>query len=185
MRIRIVSADVVKADLERGIVFLVYTLRSPVGDNHSAVDLSIADVSAMIQELLEAARQKAALLAEVFSGQKVSPERYQVADYKYTCDRLAPLLGRIADARRRHSEGAIAPDDLLRLETDGVHLLRPEFDLENKPDTERADILRKRAVLHMQQSDPQAARAMAQRALRLRPDDAESQNVLARCNQPA
>lgn len=185
MRIRIVSADVVKLEAVAGIVFVAYTLRSPVGDNHAATDLRIAPPESMAEELFEAARSKAALLSEVFGGHKVSPDRYQVADFKYTADRLAPLFERLGAACRRHAERPLSEAEMTALETDGVHLLRPELDLENKPDPERADILRKRAVMLLAASDPQAARIMAQRALRLRPDDVESQHVLARCNQPA
>jgi hypothetical protein len=185
LRIRVVSADVVKLDPSAGVVFLAYTLRSPVGDNSAAIDLRVAPPDEMAEELFEAARGKAALLAEVFSGQKVSPDRYMLADYRYTRDRLAPLFTRVGDAVRRHRDTPLSDADLTRVETDGVHLLRPEYDLEGKADPERADILRKRAVLHLQQSDPETARVMAQRALRLRPDDLECQQLLARGEAPA
>lgn len=180
-RIRIVSVDVVKVDLTAGIAFIAYTLRAPVGDNHSATDLSVSDAETMMSELFEAARQKAATLAQVFSGQKVAPATYQIADEQATRDRLAALFSRLIEARAQHRDGRLGATELVALETDGVHLLRPEFDLEGKPDAERADILRKRASLMLDQSDPQTARVFAQRALRLVPDDAACQELVARC----
>lgn len=177
-RIRIVSADVLTADLARKTISLAYTLRAPVGDNHATVDLIIADPKTMAEALFEAARAKAALLAEVFGGKKTDPDSYQVADFRYTCERLAPLFARLAEAA---ADKPLEPAALARLETDGVHLLRADLDLDGKDDAARAHILRLRATAHLQTGDVDNARLMAQRALRLRPDDEACRDVLARC----
>lgn len=176
-RIRIVSADVLKVDVARKTISLAYTLRAPIGDNHAAVDLDLAEPKAMSEALFQAAREKSALLAEVFGGVKVDPDRYQVADYRYTCERLAPLFARLVEAVGKPLE----PAALARLETDGVHLLRADLDLDGKSDEARADILILRAMACLQTDDVDNARIMAQRALRLRPDDTTCRDVLARC----
>lgn len=184
-RIRIVSADVLTADLARKTVSLAYTLRAPVGDNHAAVDLALTEPKAMVEALFKAAREKSALLAEVFGGVKVDPDRYQVADYRYTCERLSPLFTRLVEAASRHAGKPLEPTERARLETDGVHLLRADLDLDGKPDDARADILRLRATAHLQTGDFDNARVMARRALRLRPDDEACRDIVNRCGPQA
>lgn len=182
-RIRIVSVDVAKVDLARALIFVAYVLRTPVGDNHAAADLAIEAPDAMTEALLSAARAKAALLAEVFSGLKVSPDRYQIADFRYTRDRLRPLFARLGEAAARHAETRLDDGALNALETDGVHLLRNDLDLDGKPDAQRADILRQRACA-VEGSAPDVARMLAQRALRLAPDDADCLRIAASGTPP-
>jgi len=184
-RIRIVSVDVIKVDFPRGLAFLAYTLRSPVGDNHSVTDVGLDTPEKMCEELYEAARNKAVLLAEVFSGIHTTSDRYQVADYRATREKLAPLFRRLLSARKKFNDGGVAEEEQSLLETDGVHLLRPELDLEGRSVEERAEILVKRALRHLEQSDPEPARLMAQRALRLKPHDSRAQDVLNRCQERA
>lgn len=178
--IRIVSVDVAKVDLPHRIAFLAYTLRAPVGDNHSACDVGITEPGKMCEELFEAARAKAGILAEAFSGTRPGTEEYRVQDYKPTRERLFPLFQRIIDLARNSPSEA----QMLDIETDGVHLLRPDMSIEGRPLEERADILLKRAARHLEASDFEPARLYAQRALRIRPGDGQAKEILSRAAVP-
>ena len=184
-RIRLLSLDVVQLDLTRNKVRLAYAIRTPVGDNHGDAEIALDAPAAMIEAVLEAARAKAALLSEVFSGRKTSSDHYQIADYRVTCDRIAPLVARVAAAAARHGLTPLSPEERTALETDGVHLLRAELDPEGKADDARAEILRRKAELCLDGADPAAARLHIERALKLRPDDPALHQLAERCGPAA
>lgn len=184
-RIQIVSVDVVKADLAHGVAYLVYTLRAPIGDNHSATDVPLESVQRMSEELFEAARAKAAVLAQAFSAVRSGAEDYMIKDARATQARLTPLFTRLLEARKHFQAGTFDEAERTRLETDGVHLLRPDLDLDDKPLEERVAVLVRRAGIHLEQSNPEPARLMAERALRIQPDEARAAEIVARCRTEA
>ncbi|MBM3460492.1 MAG: hypothetical protein FJX76_00130 [Armatimonadetes bacterium] len=179
-RIGILCVDVIKLDLERKIAFLAYDLRAPVGDNHSACDVGIDSTERMCDELFAAARAKAALLSKVFSGKAADPDDYMIKDRNATVERIRPLFERVRKALDRQAAGAFDEADRIAAETDGVHLLRPEWDIESVSLDERFAVLLRRAERYLKERDFEPARLMAERALRLRPDSPEARDVLAR-----
>jgi hypothetical protein len=180
-RLRIVSVDVTKIDMARGLVFLHYVLRTSVGDNQAAVDVRLGPAEDMCAELYESARHKAALLGEIFAGARVDPAAYEIADESITTERIGSLFSRLQEAVHRFQDASLDESERALIETDGVHLLKPELDPAGRTPGERAAILLKRARRQLEVGDPDGAELLACQALRLASDQSEAREVLAQC----